>query len=107
MLVRQPRAEHDYGYLVAGQLIIDLPKDTPHNDPRVAEATQAMFREAVRAIEAGKGFVILIGWKGERPSKEPDPNDPRLTKWARKSLVIPFALKPPTLAERAEAAGLM
>jgi len=97
VFARRPDIEHQGGLLLAGILVVDLPKAAKENkrDMRLVEEIVQELTE--RARSGVLGDELTVGWHGgHKPENFNRNDDVSLATWARGCLKITVRVGPPT-----------
>jgi hypothetical protein len=96
LFYRNDGIERDGGYLLAGKLVVDLPKDAEANEANKAMVA-SIAQELTQRARCRALAPVTIGWeRGERPPKGVDvDSDAALERWASDRFTIGLRVEPP------------
>jgi hypothetical protein len=88
---RRSHVENEAGFILAGQLIVDIPKSTEPNEHEQA-MIQGIIKQLLAKVKSGSvpADAELIGWRGGAKSENAVDidNNELMSAWADRSLII-------------------
>jgi hypothetical protein len=96
LFARLPHIEREAGFILAGQLIVDLPKGAKPNkrNTRLVEKIIDHLLESAESWTLGSG--VTVGWRDDQKPENAvrEDDDAALTAWASTRLVIGVRVDP-------------
>jgi hypothetical protein len=98
IFVRRSDIERETGLILAGQLIVDIPKKTKKPKRRQQQMINEIMQQLTDGARSGQlpADTIVYGWRGGcRPANAVDvDNDALMAAWAKERIVIAVRVDP-------------